>query len=71
VHAVNTCPFDENAVLLRPRRLAAAVRAARFAACRVRYRIFFPHALRSFRRLEKSLTWLPIGAQYYVYARKG
>jgi ubiquinone/menaquinone biosynthesis C-methylase UbiE len=70
VHAVNTCPFDENAVLLRPRRLAAAVRAARFAGSIVRYRIFFPHIARHLRRLEKSLTWLPIGAQYYVYARK-
>jgi hypothetical protein len=43
---------------------------AGFAAARVRYRIFFPHALRGFRPLEARLTWLPLGAQYYVAARK-
>lgn len=45
-------------------------RDAEFAAVDVRYRIFFPHALRRLRPLEPSLTWLPLGAQYYVAARK-
>ena len=43
---------------------------AAFADARVNYRIFFPHALRGLRGLEPSLTWLPLGAQYYVRASK-
>jgi hypothetical protein len=46
------------------------VRAAGFDTAAVRYRIFFPHALRGLRSLEAQLTWLPLGAQYYVAARK-
>ncbi len=46
------------------------VRDAGFAAVWVRYRIFFPHALRRLRPFEAKLTWLPLGAQYYVAAQK-
>jgi SAM-dependent methyltransferase len=70
VHAVNTCPFDENAVLIRPGRLGASVTKAGFADADIRFRIFFPRALRALRRLEPWMTWLPLGAQYYVHARK-
>jgi hypothetical protein len=44
------------------------VRDAGFAAADVRYRIFFPHILRRMRPFETKLTWLPLGAQYYVKA---
>ena len=69
-HAVNTCVFDEHAELVLAPTMRGRVRAAGFAAADVRYRIFFPHALRSLRPLEAKLTWLPLGAQYYVCARK-
>jgi ubiquinone/menaquinone biosynthesis C-methylase UbiE len=69
-HAVNTCAFDENAVLIGAGTLLARARAAGFASARVKYRIFFPGALRALRPLERQLTWLPLGAQYYVLARK-
>ncbi len=69
LHAVNTCPFDENAHLIR-----AAVLKQRFAAAgfqgHVRYRIFFPAGLQFLRVLERHMTWLPLGAQYFVIARK-
>jgi SAM-dependent methyltransferase len=69
-HAVNTCIFDEHAELMLAPTLRRRVRAAGFAAPRVRYRIFVPGWLRSLRWLEKWLTWLPLGAQYYVVASK-
>lgn len=69
-HAVNTCAFDENAVLIGARALRGRVRAAGFTSARVKYRIFFPGPLRALRPLERRLTWLPLGAQYYVLARK-
>jgi len=43
---------------------------AAFADAKINYRIFFPHPLRVLRGLEPSLTWLPLGAQYYVRASK-
>jgi ubiquinone/menaquinone biosynthesis C-methylase UbiE len=69
-HAVDTCPFDENAVLIRAPTMRSRVRAAGFDTAHVKYRIFFPHFLRSLRPLEPRLTRVPLGAQYYVVARK-
>lgn len=70
VRAVNTCAFDENAVLLHARQLVANMMTAGFATPLRHYRIFFPGALRFLRVLEPYLVWLPLGAQYYVAARK-
>jgi ubiquinone/menaquinone biosynthesis C-methylase UbiE len=70
VHAVNTCPFDENAVLLKASHLMQAMEQAGFHQLQRRYRIFFPKALRFLRGLEPYLTWLPLGAQYSVFGRK-
>lgn len=69
-HAVNTCAFDANAVLIVAPAMRARMRAAGFGAPRVRYRIFFPALLRALRVLEPHLAWLPLGAQYYVCAAK-
>ena len=68
VRAVNTCPFDENAVLMRAATLRDRFAQAGFAHPRVRFRIFFPRALRALRPLEPWLAWLPLGAQYSVCA---
>lgn len=67
LRAVRTCPFDENAVLLRAGTLREKLADAGFRNSIVRYRIFFPHALRHLRPLEPWLTWLPLGAQYYAF----
>jgi SAM-dependent methyltransferase len=69
-HAVNTCEFDVHAKLVGAGTMRRRALAAGFADAGVRYRIFFPHALRRLRPLETSLKWLPLGAQYYVAARK-
>lgn len=69
VHAVNTCTFDENAKLLRPKELQKSMQKAGFASPRIRYRVFFPKALSRLRFFEKRLMWLPLGAQYYAAAQ--
>lgn len=56
VHAVNTCPFDENAHLISARQLARRFRAAGWAEPRIRYHLFFPHALAALRPLEPFLS---------------
>ena len=69
-YAVNTCEFDEHAKLVLAPEMRRRVREAGFGAVDARYRIFFPHALRRLRPLEARMTWLPLGAQYYVVGRK-
>lgn len=63
-HAVNTCPFDENAELITAPELKRRMEAAHFTAVSTAYRIFFPNLLRRLRPLEAYMTWLPLGAQY-------
>lgn len=70
VHAVNTCPFDENAHLIRARQLARRFRAAGWAEPRVRYHLFFPRVLAALRPLEPLLSVVPFGGQYSVHAIK-
>jgi SAM-dependent methyltransferase len=71
VRAVNTCPFDENAELIFARSLAKRLSAAGWVAPRIRYNLFFPRGLAWLRPLEARLGWLPFGAQYVAFARKG
>jgi SAM-dependent methyltransferase len=70
VRAVNTCAFDRNAVLIEPRQLTRALQQAGLSDIRCGYRIFFPHALRRLRPIERSLGWLPLGAQYCASAQR-
>jgi SAM-dependent methyltransferase len=61
---VNSCPYDENAVLITGPRLRRRMQDAGFARVDLSWRIFFPSALRSWRPAERWLEWLPLGAQY-------
>lgn len=70
VHVVNTCPFDENAKLISATAMRERFRVAGLERPTIRYRIFFPRALRVLRPLEKIMTWIPLGAQYSICARK-
>lgn len=69
-HAVRNCPFDENAVLIGARAMRARIAAAGLPRADVVYRIFFPRALSRLRVLERYLTRVPLGAQYFVHAIK-
>jgi len=71
VRVVNRCAFDANAHLIRAGELKRRVVEAGFVDVKIRYRLFFPGLLAFARPLENWLTWLPLGAQYYVVARKG
>jgi ubiquinone/menaquinone biosynthesis C-methylase UbiE len=70
VRAVNNCPFDENAELIRSGQLAQRFEAAGWKRPRVRYHLFLPRAFAALRPLERALTSVPFGAQYSVVARK-
>jgi SAM-dependent methyltransferase len=67
---VDACPFDENAVLIPASKLRYRIMTAGFCEANIYYRIFFPRILSWLRPLETRLTWCPLGAQYYVAARR-
>jgi SAM-dependent methyltransferase len=66
VRVVNSCPFDANANLICASAMAERCRRAGFRDVQIKYRVFFPGFLRPLRWLERLLTRLPFGGQYYV-----
>jgi ubiquinone/menaquinone biosynthesis C-methylase UbiE len=68
-HAVATCPFDANAVLISAPEMRRRFRAAGFTDAALRWTLFFPAFLAPLRPLERWLGWLPLGAQYCLVAR--
>ena len=64
-------PFDRDAVTLTPEEARRLVQAAGFRpVAPTRFLFYFPRLLKYFRPIEPWLARLPLGAQYYVLARK-
>jgi ubiquinone/menaquinone biosynthesis C-methylase UbiE len=70
VRVVNTCPFDENARLVRAKELLQSYLECGWKDPKVQYHLFFPHALSGLRVLEPYLSGIPFGGQYSVIAIK-
>jgi ubiquinone/menaquinone biosynthesis C-methylase UbiE len=68
VRAVNTCPFDQNARLVRAKGLVARYQESGWKDTKVNYHLFFPHVLSALRGLEPYLSGIPFGGQYSVTA---
>jgi ubiquinone/menaquinone biosynthesis C-methylase UbiE len=69
---VNECPFDEDAVLLKPSYHKMITIKSGLNIKNINFTLFLPrHKLfKPFLGLEKFLTWCPIGAQYYIRSIK-
>ena len=67
--SVARCPFDEGAVLLGTRKMRRFMRRAGLAEVETRNFVFFPTNRPGFRKLERWLHWLPLGAQYAAIGR--
>jgi ubiquinone/menaquinone biosynthesis C-methylase UbiE len=67
-YIVATCEFDADAVLIPAGTLKARQKAAGFARVSASYTGFFPGPLKALRPLERFMTALPVGAQYYTMA---
>ncbi|HEY1237272.1 MAG TPA: class I SAM-dependent methyltransferase [Solirubrobacterales bacterium] len=65
--AVRGCEFDADAELLTRRETTRLLADADLAP-HGRYIEFFPRENRLLRRIEAGLGWLPLGAQYVVFA---
>lgn len=70
LYAVNRCEFDINAKLLNFWQTRKRMRLAGLRKSITRFRIFFPGHLSFLRPLEKYMTWIPFGGQYYVCGTK-
>jgi ubiquinone/menaquinone biosynthesis C-methylase UbiE len=68
VQAVNTCPLDVNAVLIKAGEMKRRCAKAGYSMAKIHYRVFFPAGLKALRPLENHLRWVPLGAQYYIVA---
>ena len=67
-HAVNNCPFDENAVLISAPEMRRRFKAAGYMDTAIDFRMFFPGPLAALRWIEPALAKIPLGAQYSVAA---
>jgi SAM-dependent methyltransferase len=67
---VRRCSFGGDARMLRRREARALLAGAGLEPDESRYVVFFPWNGRRFRRLERRLGRVPLGAQYYVAARR-
>ncbi|MBC8331201.1 MAG: class I SAM-dependent methyltransferase [Anaerolineae bacterium] len=70
VHAVDTCVFDENAVLIALNAMKDLIRAAGLEILNQGYTLFFPTSIRFLQPVERYLAWLPFGAQYFIRAQR-
>src|SRR5438128_3489439 len=66
VHAVNTCPFDENAKLIFARNLAKRLAEVVLASLRFRYNLCCTRGLAVLRPIYERIAWLRRRAQYVV-----
>lgn len=64
------CPFDVDAKMLRKKEMKRLSRSAGMRLADEGYTLFFPRQLRALRFIERHLSWLPLGAQYYVRLEK-
>jgi len=68
---MNRIPFDKQAQTINYINCRTMLRQAGFEnIIAFRFLFYFPRQLKWFRSLEKYMTHLPLGAQYYALARK-
>ena len=68
--AVARCPFNFDAVLLSPPRLARLLSESGFEEVRTEFLFFTPFFHRVAQALEAWLRWLPASAQYAAVGRR-
>ena len=66
-YMVSTCPFDEDAVLLRPKEFKELFFKSEISFDYVKYCLLFPKQLDFLRGLEKYVCKIPLGGQYFVH----
>lgn len=70
VHAVNHCPLDANARLVRAGAMTRRLKKGGWKDSRTEYKLFFPSALSVLRPFERYLCRFFLGAQWRITVRK-
>lgn len=65
---VRDCPFDVGVKLVSQREIQAVLRDLGFRVASLWHIIFVPAALKKINVVERILRWLPLGAQYVLFA---
>jgi SAM-dependent methyltransferase len=68
--AVMRCEFDHDAVLLSPKKVSRLQADQGFAQVERDFLFFVPLRARWAKRVDKALSWLPMGAQYVICGRR-
>lgn len=66
---VRTTDIDKNAILLTARKCRTLAQKVGMEVLSTDYLLFFPPRWEKLQRIEQSLYWLPMGAQYAVTAQ--
>jgi SAM-dependent methyltransferase len=66
---VNACPYDADAVLVKPAELRSLMTSAELKPHSHSYCLFVPPKLSLLRPMERILGWLPLGGQYWMKSR--
>ncbi|MBU0768057.1 MAG: class I SAM-dependent methyltransferase [Proteobacteria bacterium] len=67
---VNTCRYDEDAILLKPSEMKRYLQQTGFSGENQSYCLFLPPRFSWLSFLESRLCWLPLGGQYWVQAKR-
>ena len=67
---VSECEYDKDAQLLKRKNLFNLLKSNNFSIKNSGYYLFFPEFFKFFRPVEKYLRWLPLGGQYFIFAKK-
>lgn len=68
---VNNCPYDEDAILLKPSEMKRYLQKTGFSVENQSYCLFVPPRFSHLAFLERRLGWLPLGGQYWIQAKRG
>lgn len=70
MRAVNNCPFDEDAELLRQEKVVELLQEAKLADIDSRFILSIPAGNKALRTVDGFFSKIPFGAQYYVTGEK-
>jgi SAM-dependent methyltransferase len=65
---VRDCPFDNGVTLVKQREVHSLLRCLGYSEIEFWNITFIPSKLKIFSKIEKFFRWLPLGAQYAVFA---
>jgi SAM-dependent methyltransferase len=68
--AFRDCEFDAGCTMIPSKELKQLCEKASFQKININYVLFFPKVLSFLSSLERYMTFIPIGAQYYIKAEK-